>query len=228
MKTLNPLSKLLILTLLIGANIFSAEASAKSTKEVWLEFTGSNFCKKSFCADGIPAELLETTLKYFKQNQKVINNTDYLTIIDFSKLSTEKRMFILNLKDGSVQKLLVTHGKKSESESITEIGKAKYFSNEIGSEMSSVGFFLTDSEPYVGKHGNSLRLNGLSVTNSNARVRNIVLHAADYATQWFADEKGRLGLSQGCPAISPDKIIEVIEKLEGESLMYIYSDLQTI
>jgi hypothetical protein len=133
-------------------------------------------------------------------------------------------MFILNLKDGSVERLLVTHGKKSEG----ELGQAKYFSNNPGSEMSSLGFFVTDSTPYVGKHGDSLRINGLSTTNSNARMRNIVIHAADYATQWFADEKGRLGLSQGCPAIAPNRIQGVIAKLKGESLLYIHSDQQSI
>jgi hypothetical protein len=221
MKILKPFAKFLMLSLVLASHLVCLEAQAKSTKEVWLEFTGTNYCKKSFCADGIPAPLLETALKYFKKNQKIINNTDFLTVVDFTKLSTEKRMFILNLKDGSVESMLVTHGKKSEG----QLGKAEHFSNELGSEMSSVGFYLTDTIPYVGKHGDSLRLNGLSKTNSNARERNIVLHAADYATQWFADEKGRLGLSQGCPAISPAKILGVIEKVKGESLLYIYSDL---
>ena len=197
---------------------------AKTTKEIWLEFSGANYCAINFCADGIPAFLLEQTLQYYQNNQKNINNHDYLTIIDFTKSSTEKRMFILNLKDGSVEKLLVTHGKKSEG----ELSYAKYFSNTPGSEMSSLGFYVTDFVPYVGIHGKSLRLYGLSKTNSNAYARDIVLHAADYASQWFADEKGRLGLSQGCPAIAPDKINEVIGKLKNASLLYIYSDQPSI
>ena len=223
-KTSNKLSKYLAILLWIASQLVYSEAFAKSTKDIWLEFTGTNFCQKSYCADGIPADALEKTLTYFKNNQKIIRNDDYITIIDFTKLSTEKRMFILNLKDGSVQKLLVTHGKKSEGST----GQAKFFSNTAESEMSSLGFFVTDQLPYIGKHGNSLRLNGLSSTNSNARARNIVIHAADYATQWFADQKGRLGLSQGCPAIAPDKIASVIAKLKGESLLYIYSDQKSL
>lgn len=89
---------------------------------------------KNFFADEIPAAILEKTLNYFKKNQKIINNADILTIIDFNKLSTEKRMFILNLKDGSVERLLVTHRKKSEG----ELAQAKKFSNNPGSEMSSM------------------------------------------------------------------------------------------
>lgn len=214
----------ILLSLWIASHLLCFEASATSTKEIWLEFIGSNYCQISFCTDDIPAPLLEKALNYFKANQKIINNVDFLTIIDFTKFSIEKRMFILNLKDGSVEKLLVTHAKKTESKR----AQAKFFSNTPGSEMSSIGFFLTDPLPYIGKHGNSLRLTGLSKTNSNARMRNIVIHAADYATQWFADNRGRLGLSHGCPAIDPNKISGVITKLKGESLLYIYSDQPSI
>jgi hypothetical protein len=94
--------------------------------------------------------------------------------------------------------------------------------------MTSLGFYLTDSLPYVGKHGKSLRLTGLSSTNSNARERNIVLHGAEYATQWFADEKGRLGLSEGCPAVAPDKILGLIKNLQGEALLYFHFDLASL
>lgn len=200
------------------------EAFADSSKEIWLQFKGIQDCKESFCANGIPAGLLEDGLNYLKNNQNIIHNNNYLTIIDFTLNSIEKRMYILNLHDGSVDNLLVTHGKKSES----ELGMAKFFSNTPESEMSSVGFYVTDFMPYKGKHGNSLRLNGLSSTNSNARLRNIVIHAADYATKEFAELRGRLGLSQGCPAVDPDKITEVIKKLKGESLLYIYSDQESI
>ena len=116
--------------------------------------------------------------------------------------------------------MLVTHGKKSEVEN----AKAKVFSNEVNSEMSSLGFYLTGVEPYVGKHGQSLKLVGLSKTNSNAFERGIVIHSADYATESFVQERGRLGLSQGCPAVSPNKIKSVLTKLEGHALLFIYSD----
>ena len=190
-----------------------------SSKELWLKFNGTNYCKPGFCAESIPNKALAPALEFYKANQgTLINNTRYIGIIDFSIQSTEKRFFILNLKTGAVELLLVTHGKKSE----TSPGWAGAFSNIVGSEMSSLGFFVTDLEPYYGKHGISLKLDGLSETNKNARERLIVLHGADYATQWFADKKGRLGLSQGCPAVSPDKIEGVIKKLKGQGLLYIH------
>lgn len=200
-------------------------ASKKNiNREIWLQFTGTNYCKPGFCADNIPYRALREALKFYKNNQGIINNTDYIGIIDFSMKSTLKRFFILNLKTGAAEAMLVTHGKKSE----TELGFAGTFSNTVNSEMSSLGFYITDSTSYVGKHGTSLRLDGVSETNSNARVRNIVLHGADYATQWFADQKGRLGLSQGCPAVAPNKIEGVIKKLKGQGLLYIHKNQTNI
>lgn len=190
------------------------------SKEIWLKFNGINYCEPGFCAEYIPHDALRNALNFYKKNQNLINNSDFIGIIDFSLHSTKKRFFILNLSTGSVESILVTHGKKSE----TELGVAGNFSNVLGSEMSSIGFYLTDDRPYVGKHGISIRLDGISKSNNNARIRNIVLHGADYATQWFAYQKGRLGLSQGCPAVAPDKIEGVIKKLKGQGLLYIHID----
>lgn len=198
----------------------SLTLAAESSKQTWLQFNGINYCKPQFCAEVVPQRALRAALSFYKKNQNLINNTDYIGIIDMGLHSTLKRFFILDLKSGSVESLLVTHGKKSE----TELGVAGVFSNVNNSEMSSLGFYITDQIPYVGKHGTSLRLDGVSETNNNARLRNIVLHGADYATEWFAQTKGRLGLSQGCPAVAPNKIAGVIKKLKGQGLLYIHLD----
>lgn len=190
----------------------------KSSKELWLKFTGTSQCQKGFCADGIPVLALKNALNYYLSRAAIVKNHEYLGIVDFSINSIKERFFILNLKTGEVEKMLVTHARNTE----TQLGVAGKFSNVVGSEMSSLGFFLTDSEHYVGKHGISLKLDGLSATNSNARERAVVIHGADYATQWFADMKGRLGHSQGCPAVSPAKIEGVIEKLKGQALLYLH------
>lgn len=195
--------------------------AATSSKELWLQFTGTNYCKPGYCAEAIPPRALKPALDFYRDNQKIINNTRYIAVIDFSLHSTKKRLFVLNLKNGSVEAMLVTHGKKSE----TSLGVADTFSNVVGSEMSSLGFYITDEVPYYGKHGVSLKLDGVSETNDNARERLIVLHGADYATQWFADQKGRLGLSQGCPAVAPDKIENLIKRLKGQGLLYIHKDV---
>lgn len=194
--------------------------TGKTSKEVWLKFTGQNHCEKGFCAEKVPVKPLEIALNFYKKNSRIINNNEFMAIADFSIHSTKPRLFVLNLRTGQVESMHVTHGKNSE----TELGVAGKFSNVVGSEMSSLGFYLTEGELYVGKHGNSLRLDGLSKSNSNARERYIVIHGADYATQWFAENKGRLGLSQGCPAVSPSKINGLIEKLKGQGILYIHKD----
>lgn len=210
------------LHLLILATILTSLSSLvharESSKELWLNFTGMNYCKPGFCAESIPTVALGPALEFFKNNQDLINNPRFIGVIDFTIHSTQKRFFILNLATGAVESMLVTHGKNSE----TNLGVAGKFSNVLGSEMSSLGFFITDINPYYGKHGISLRLDGVSDTNKSARERLIVLHGADYATQWFADQKGRLGLSQGCPAVAPNKIEGVIKKLKGQGLLYIH------
>ncbi len=209
--------KILVALLICSSPAF---ASDSRSKELWLEFSGSNYCKPTFCAEAIPSNALEKGLEFYKNNQTLIHNTSYIGIIDMGLHSSIRRFFILNLADGSVESMLVTHGKKSE----TDKGVAGVFSNENNSEMTSLGFYITDLESYVGKHGISIRLDGVSETNSNARLRNIVIHGADYATQWFAKIRGRLGLSRGCPAVAPDKIVGVIEKLKGQGLLYIHKD----
>lgn len=190
----------------------------KTSRELWLKFSGTSTCQKGKCADGIPTVALKNALNYYLNRAAIVKNHEYLGIIDFNINSVKERFFILNLKTGEVEKMLVTHARNTE----TQLGMAGSFSNVVGSEMSSLGFFLTDFEPYYGKHGISLKLDGLSATNSNARERAIVIHGADYATQWFADKKSRLGHSQGCPAVSPAKIAGVIEKLKGQSILYLH------
>ena len=191
-----------------------------SSKNLWLRFTGTNHCNPKQCAESIPTLALNRALNFYKNNQDLINNTNYIAIIDFTIVSTKKRLFLLDLNTGAVESMLVAHAKNSE----TDLGVAGNFSNVQGSEMSSLGFYITDMEPYIGKHGTSLKLDGHSETNSNARERFIVIHGADYATQWFADLKGRLGHSQGCPAVAPNKIEDLIKKLQGQALLYIHKN----
>lgn len=216
MKTLkNTLLVALLMTL------SSALYADTASKELWLKFTGTNYCAPKFCAEAIPSAALAPAMDFYSNNQDKINNHRYMIVIDFNMNSLEKRFFLLNLKTGSVETLLVTHAKKSE----TSPGMAGAFSDVVGSEMSSLGFFITDSEPYYGKHGMSLKLDGVSDTNKSARERLIVLHGADYATEWFINLRGRLGFSQGCPAISPDKVEGVIKKIKGQGLLYIHKNV---
>ena len=146
-------------------------------------------------------------------------NEEIVTIIDFSKPSIEKRLIILDLKE---QKILhhtyVAHGKN------TGENWAEKFSNKQGSNQSSLGLYKT-AESYFGKHGYSLRLDGLEKGfNDKARSRAVVLHSAAYVSEGFIKKYGRLGRSFGCPAVPLENSKEIIDLIKGGSCLYIYAN----
>ena len=128
---------------------------------------------------------------------------DILTLIDFSKPSTEKRLYVF----------------RNSGENY-----ATSFSNEYGSYKSSLGFYLTEST-YNGGNGYSLILNGLEKgINDKAKERAIVVHGASYANPSVIKGGGRLGRSLGCPAL-PEKVSKpIIDAIKGGSVMYIYAE----
>ncbi|MCB9187992.1 MAG: murein L,D-transpeptidase catalytic domain family protein [Flavobacteriales bacterium] len=145
-----------------------------------------------------------------------LRNTDYLTIVDFTKSSSEERMFIIDTKTWQVvHTSLVAHGMKTGDEF------AETFSNTESSHQSSLGFYVT-GEVYDGKHNMSLKLDGQEYSNSNARDRGVVVHAADYVSEDYIKENGRLGRSFGCPALPHEGYNSVIEKIKDGSCFFIY------
>jgi len=67
-----------------------------------------------------------------------------------------------------------------------------------------------------------MRMDGLSATNSNARSRFIVIHAARYMEPASSEWKrtGRPGLSDGCFAFSDADRDAVLSNLQGSALIY--------
>ena len=143
---------------------------------------------------------------------------DIITVIDFDKPSTQTRMFVIDLKNRKIiRKSLVAHGKNSGA------NLPSRFSNRPNSLQSSLGFFLT-GETYIGKHGLSVRLDGLEPNvNDNARARNIVIHNADYVSEQFIKRVGRLGRSFGCPALPKEGFKDIVNTIKEGSLLFIYS-----
>ncbi len=150
-------------------------------------------------------------------NEGKISKKDLITIIDFSKPSTEERMFVINLKTKQViAKSLCAHGRNSGEIWATQ------FSNSAESYESSLGFYIA-SETYDGKHGNSLKLDGQETgINDNARNRGVVIHGADYVSKSFIANTGKLGRSQGCPALPMDQYKKIISLIKGGSCLFIY------
>ena len=142
-----------------------------------------------------------------------------LTILDYRRPSTEKRMWVFDMASGTLLfHDLVAHGKGTGEQT------AEHFGNEAGSNRTSLGVFLT-AETYSGKHGYSLRLDGLEPgVNDRARDRAIVVHPADYVTPEFATRVGRLGRSHGCPAVNPSISAALIDAIAGGSVVVAYGD----
>lgn len=142
-----------------------------------------------------------------------------LTVIDFSLPSTAKRMWIIDPEKREILlNSVVSHGRNSGDL------MAKNFSNQPESFKSSLGFYKT-AETYSGKHGYSLRLDGLEKGfNDQARNRAIVIHGADYAREEFAKSVGRLGRSLGCPALPSELSAQAINLIKDGSLLFIFGE----
>jgi hypothetical protein len=148
-----------------------------------------------------------------------IQNNSVITIADYSQSSKQKRLYVIDLKN---KKLLyntyVAHGRNTGDE------YASSFSNIEGTHKSSLGFFVTE-KPVVGPStGYSLILYGVEKgINDNALKREIIMHAADYATEGFIKKNGRLGRSFGCPVLPPEVNKDVIETIKGGTCLFIYN-----
>ena len=140
-----------------------------------------------------------------------------LTIIDYSKPSSEKRLWVVDLKNNRVlMNTWVSHGRNSGGSMATS------FSNQPGSLKSSVGLFLTD-EPYEGGKGYSLRLRGLEKgINDNAYQRDIVIHGAWYVGPDVIRNSGQVGRSWGCPAVNPSLAKPLIDTIKNKTLVFVY------
>jgi hypothetical protein len=147
-----------------------------------------------------------------------IRNDETVSIVDFSLPSTQKRLFVIDVKRGLVLfNTYVSHGRNSGSELATQ------FSNDPNSLKSSLGFYVT-SDTYKGKHGYSLRLQGVEPSiNDNAFSRGIVMHSAPYVNEQTIEKLGFLGRSEGCPAVPENLYKQIIAQIKNGSCLFMYS-----
>jgi hypothetical protein len=146
-----------------------------------------------------------------------VEDPSTLTVIDYSKPSTEKRLWVFDLRAHKLlYEELVAHGQGSGG------NLATVFSNEADTHRTSLGLFVTE-DTYVGKNGYSLRLDGLDQGfNDHARERAIVMHGAPYVSEQFVQTQGRLGRSWGCPALREDVARPLIDRVKGGGLVFAY------
>lgn len=171
--------------------------------------------------DGLPDSVLKSAINAYEwalQN-KLVTNTSMLSIVDFSKPSYEKRLWVIDLRnDHVIMDMHVAQGHNS--------GKifATRFSNQSGSHESSPGIFTTIGNKYHGEYGKSLRIRGWEAgINDNAFSRGIVIHSEWYVTPSFIQRMGYAGRTWGCFAVNPDHIDRLIQLIHGGSVFFAYA-----
>ncbi|WP_210464999.1 MULTISPECIES: murein L,D-transpeptidase catalytic domain family protein [Rufibacter] len=198
------------------SNSTAVEASSKVAFDDFLENLYDEADLKKAGLDFDVFKRAATGFYNLKKNNKLSRTKEVLTVVDFNKPSSEKRFWVVDLNKKKVlYHSLVAHGMGSGND------RAFKFSNTVNSHMSSLGFYVTENT-YIGKHGLSLKLNGLDRGfNSKAKERAIVVHGADYVSEAFVRQQGRLGRSHGCPALPKAITSEVIQVIKGGTLLYI-------
>lgn len=204
------------------SNSASSEINITSSDEIISDFEYKQLLLTSLYTDCELTDKLDFNV--FKSAMDGYNGIDapnkkLLSIIDYSKPSNEKRLFIIDVENRKMlYNTLVAHGKKSGYVNATK------FSNKYGSHKSCLGFFRTGNS-YYGKRGYSLQLEGLEKgINDNARRRGIVIHGANYVSERIANGNGVIGRSWGCPAVSKKLSKEIINLLKGGSLLFVYAN----
>lgn len=212
----------IIIVLLFGLLSFTTNTSNLSTDIAPLVHnTKAEIIYHSLNANNFVLPNINTFTKavegFYKFKEKGVVQKDFLTLIDFSLSSNVKRFWVIDMKNNTILfHSLVAHGRNTGNEF------AQHFSNKSESHQSSLGFYTT-AETYSGKHGYSLRLDGLEQgINSNARDRAIVIHGADYVSENFIQQHGRLGRSFGCPSLPNDISKKIIETIKDKSCLFVY------
>ena len=165
---------------------------------------------------GIRPELFKQAIAALDRHSMRVPSHDRIAIADFSMPSHRPRLYLVHLGRGEVESFLVSHGIGSDP---GHTGLLHRFSNQVNSEATSEGAFLT-ADYYVGKHGDSQRLIGLDPTNNNALDRAIVVHSAWYANNDMIAKHGKLGRSQGCFAVGQYELAKVFERLGPGRMIY--------
>lgn len=172
---------------------------------------------------GLSRKAFDLAIKGYNKllNKKLLRNKNIITVIDFSKRSNQKRLYVINIKlNKLLYQSLVAHGRNSGLEYATN------FSNEIDSHKSSLGFYIT-MNTYSGEHGYALKLKGCEKgINNRVYDRAIVMHGSEYVSDQFLKSNGFLGRSFGCPALPEKMNKKIIDAIRNGSCLFLYHPTQ--
>ena len=200
--------------------VVASQWAPSSAQENFSTYINALYRAAGLGAAGLDERVLGLALTgyYALSESQRLSEKQLLSIVDFSQPSSAKRFYVIDLKSRTlVENTWVAHGKNSGET------RAAVFSNVADSHMSSLGFYLTEAI-YDGKHGLSLRLDGLEPGfNDLARDRAIVMHGAEYVSDTVIEKYGRLGRSFGCPALPVAIAKRVISAIAERTVLFVYA-----
>ncbi|WP_374166838.1 murein L,D-transpeptidase catalytic domain family protein [Arcticibacter sp. MXS-1] len=190
-----------------------------SAAEAYVDYVKNIYSSAALASSGLDFDVFRkavTGYLNFRTTGLVSTDKQVISIVDFTQPSTKKRLWIVDLLNKKLLfNTLVAHGQGSGDNYATS------FSNTSESHQSSLGFYIT-SNTYQGKHGLSLKLNGMDKGyNTNALSRAVVVHGAEYVSQDFVNQHGRLGRSYGCPAVPVELTPAIINTIKGRTALFI-------
>ena len=181
--------------------------------------TLSRIYKKVLRRTNVNRRALKRAFAFYRKNRaKRRLSSKYLAIADYTKRATNRRLYIINLKNGRVYRHKIAHGKYSGSVG----GKVYRSSNRRNSKMTPYGFFKVGSKVRKTKkrHYRYLSVKGLERSNRKVGLpsrlggRDVILHPAKYVNYG--------GRSHGCFSICPQDRHSVFKKLKS-ALLYSYT-----
>jgi hypothetical protein len=166
----------------------------------------------------IKREVLEAAYERIEAHQLDITNGT-LAIADMSQPSTAKRLVVIDLDAQEVVlQTYVAHGQGTGGL------MAEKFSNKHDSHQTSLGLYRVGERITSPKHGAALLLQGLDKgVNDQARAREVIIHGADYVSEQFIAQTGRLGRSWGCPAVPRNEMTRMISTLADGGLLFVHA-----
>jgi hypothetical protein len=173
--------------------------------------------------EGISTEVWDHALAAHKAATSAGRTTSLkLTIIDYSRPATEKRLWVVDVISRAVlQAEYVAHGEGSGDLLPTR------FSNQDGTHQSSLGTFIT-GDSFYGVRGRSLPLIGLEKgINDNAYARGLLIHGTPYVSEARA-LRGTMGLTEGCAGVPSRSAKRLITLIGSGTVVFVWYPDRTL
>jgi len=169
------------------------------------------------------------------ENLLEIHKPRIAVIVDYTTDSNNRRFFLLNEEEQTVQVFYVSHGRYKASRNNSSLGhnqntirRIRYYSNRENSNASSSGLYITGKRyqgRWTGPSGDkwSLVLHGIEKKiNDNACERAVVMHGNGKVREGGSRE-GVSTMSSGCFMVDYNLVNQLVDHIEGGAFFFAYS-----